>query len=379
MPVLVERESQLSALARELAGASVYYLDTEFDSRATRTTLCLIQLYAQGETYVIDTLALRDLRPLTEKLGDPRSTWVLHGGHQDIPLLCRALAIDELPRVFDTQIAWGLSSPEPAASFSYLNYKLLGLRSSKHHQSDDWQQRPLTHSQITYAAHDVETLPQLYRCLCERLAERGREHLAEQASRDILCAVAEGWEPLSLESFRNAWQLEPAGQRALSELIEWYNSMSDEERAQAPETKLLWSLANRLPKSVESLRQVRGLPRTLSPSHQQRILSIMRAADRAVDHETPLLVPPPYATFERLQLDAWLDYVRCVACAKVEVAKELVLGGQRLRRLRDAVASMGLDAFASPKLLEVMNPWQFEIVGNALQWAAARIESPSSL
>ena len=155
--------------------------------------------------------------------------------------------------------------------------------------------------------------------------------------------------------------------------------MSPGERYQAPESKILWSLANRLPQSVEALRQVRGLPRNLTPNHQQRILSIIRGAERADNRHLPLLVPPPYATFERLQLDAWLEYVRSAACAKAQVSKELVIGGHRLRRLREAVAQSGLDAFEPAALLDLLGHWQFEIVGEALAWAAARNEFPSAL
>jgi len=379
MPILIENDAQLHWLAAELGNTGVYYLDTEFDSRASGTTLCLIQLREQDEVYLIDSLALRDLSLLSDKLGDPRSTWVLHGGHQDVPLLRRSLGLAGVPSVFDTQIAWALSSPEPAASLSYLSFKLLGVRSSKHHQSDDWSRRPLTHSQLAYAAHDVEALPQLHAILSQRLADLGRERIARVACQEFLCEAVADWEPLALESFRTAWQLEPVGQRALSELIEWYNSMSTAERVRAPDAKLLWPLANRLPKSVDTLRQVRGLPRNLSPDHQQRILSIMRNAARADNSSMPVLLPPPYATFERLQLDAWLEYVRCVACAKVQVAKELAVGGPRLRRLRETVAKAGLAAFNSEELLESIGEWRFELLGEALRWATTRVTFPTLL
>ncbi len=379
MAILVEQPGQLAALAGNLGGDSLYFLDTEFDSRSTGTTLCLVQLYANGEIYLIDTLALRDLHPLAEQLGNPDSIWIFHGGHQDVPLLRRALGLSEPPCLFDTQIVWGLSSPEPATSFAYLNYKLLDIRGSKQHQTDDWLRRPLTHSQLDYAAHDVDTLPRLYDILMRRVTDLGRYQQVTAACRQILGSSEENWEPLSLESFRNAWQLEPAGQRALSDLIDWYNALTPRERDEAPESKLLWSLANRLPRSVEALRQVRGLPRTLTPAHQQRILSILRGAEQDGSRETPLLEPPPYATFERLQLDAWLEYVRCAACAKAQVAKELVLGGHRLRRLKDAVAKLGRDAFLSETLADILGNWQFELLGDALMWAAKRIEPPTAI
>ena len=334
MTTLVENQNQLALLAERLRPGTWFYLDTEFDSRAKGVTLCLIQLYAEGDIHIIDTLALRDLQPLAAALGDPTSTWILHGAHQDIPLLQRALGLVHLPQLFDTQIVWGLLSPEPATSFAYLNYKLLGIRSSKQHQTDDWTRRPLTRAQLDYVVHDVETLPRLHELLLRRIENLSRVQLAADACRELLVGANTGFEPLSLDSYRNAWQLQPAGQRALVALIDWYNALTPREREVAPEAKLLWSLANRLPKSIEMLHQVRGLPRSLVPVHQQTILSIMRAADSQWAQATPPLEPPPYATFERLQLDAWLEYVRNVACAKAQVAKELVLAGHRLRRLK---------------------------------------------
>jgi ribonuclease D len=379
MSIFVEKPAQLASLADDLGHDSLYCLDTEFDSRASRVTLCLIQLVANDEIYIIDTLALRDLQPLTEHLGNPNCTWIFHGGHQDVPLLRRALGLSQLPRLFDTQIVWGLSSPEPATSFAYLNYRLLGIRGSKQHQTDDWMRRPLTHSQIDYAAHDVETLPRLYQLLSQRVTDLGRHRQATDACQEILGGAQACWEPLTLESYRNAWQLQPAGQRALSDLIDWYNALTPHDRDSAPESKLLWSMANRLPKSVEALHQVRGLPRTLTPAHQQRILSIMREAERSGSRQPALLEPPPYATYERLQLDAWLEYVRCAACAKAQVSKELVLGGHRLRRLKDSVAKLGLDAFQPETLAEILGNWQFELLGDALVWASKRIEPPTAL
>jgi ribonuclease D len=228
-------------------------------------------------------------------------------------------------------------------------------------------------------AHDVETLPRLHELLLKRLEDLGRVPWAAAACHELLIGADTGFEPLSLDSYRNAWQLHPAGQRALVALIDWYNALTPREREVAPEAKLLWSLANRLPKSIDTLHQVRGLPRSLVPVHQQTILSIMRTADTQQAQPTPLLEPPPYATFERLQLDAWIEYVRNAACAKAQVAKELVLAGHRLRRLKDAVAATGMRAFQPAALLDTLGSWQAALVGESLAWCAMRIPLPSAV
>ena len=378
MWTLVDGPPQLLTLVNQFRGGATYCLDTEFDSRSSGTTMCLLQLRVDDRTFLIDTLALRDLAPLAESLGHPESTWVLHGARQDIPLLLRALRLSAAPRLFDTQIAWGLLGPEPATSFAYLTYKLLGTRTSKQHQSDDWTRRPLSKSQLEYAAHDVNDLPTMHKMLTDRSAGLGRERAIVEACRELLCEPPEASEAVSIESFRNAWQLQPQGQTALTDLINWYNAMPAAERERTIEAKLLWSLANRLPQSPEALRQVRGLPR-LSPQLQERLLSIMRAAAQSRADSGDLLEPPPYATFERLQLDAWLEYVRTVACAKASVSKELVLAGRRLRQLKELVVKEGLGALSAQALPDVIGAWQYSLVGEALLRVAQRIGMPDSL
>lgn len=376
MWTLVDREQDLLALTDQLTDATTYYLDTEFDSRSDRTTLCLLQLHANDHTFLVDALAVRDLGPLGAVLTRPDITWVLHGAHQDIPLLTRDLRVDRPPRLFDTQIAWGLLSPEPSTSLTYLTYRLLGMRNSKHHQTDDWTRRPLSKSQLAYAAHDVTNLPPMHIKLHESLLALGRESAVHDACYEILCGAREAPEQLAVESFRNAWQLEPAGQHALAELVIWYNSLSLEAQNRTLESKLLWSLANRLPRTTDELRQVRGMPR-LSQDHLGRILSIINDALRTPPLSSQLIEPPPYATFERLQLDAWLEYVRALACARERVSRELVLAGRRLRQLKELIVDDGPAGLTRESLNRVLGRWQYSLIGDALLWAANHVPFPA--
>jgi len=378
MWTLVAHQRDLFALTQQLTGTSTYYLDTEFDSRADGTTLCLLQLHAEGQTHLVDAQALGDISELAVALGRPGVTWVLHGAHQDIPLLTRALRLSAPPTLFDTQIAWGLTSPEPSTSFSYLTYRILGTRHSKQHQTDDWTRRPLSKSQLSYAAEDVNTLPAMHTFILRRIVELGRERAVHDACYDLLCGASEPSELLSVESFRNAWQLEPAGQIALRGLISWFNALSPVERTQTLDSKLFWSLANRMPTTPEGLRQVRGMPRLPGPQ-QERILSLIREAQEGPLTSVQLIEPPPYATFERLELDAWLEYVRTIACAKARVSKELVLAGRRLRQLKELVVKDGVQGLNDQSAERILGSWQYSLVGEALLWAAHQIAAPASL
>jgi hypothetical protein len=121
------------------------------------------------------------------------------------------------------------------------------------------------------------------------------------------------------------------------------------------------------------------MPRRLDCLHQDRIISIVKDAHQSGHPSVNLLEPLPYATYERLQLDAWLEYVRTTACAKAQVSKELVLAGRRLRQLKEAVAKDPLGAFEPEALKSILGSWQYTLIGEALIWAAGKIESPAAL
>ena len=243
----VDSQAELSRVAADLAGARALYLDTEFDSGRGETLLCLLQISGGASIHLIDTLRLSSLEALRPVLCDPELEWVVHAGSQDVALVMARVGLSEMPRVFDTQVAWALVSPEHSVSLAYLRFVLLGVRSGKAHQADDWRRRPLPQTQLAYAAQDIEDLPALRNELGRRLAESGRERFVHAASLEAVTPSAADAESLTLEGFRNAWQLDVHSQAALRWLIAWYNGLSAVERAGAPDPKTLLAIAGRLP------------------------------------------------------------------------------------------------------------------------------------
>ncbi|HEY0468583.1 MAG TPA: ribonuclease D, partial [Polyangiaceae bacterium] len=221
---LIATASDLAALNQSLRGSEVLFLDTEFESNRSGTELCLLQISDGRQVFLVDAIVLRDLRPLADVF-QGGALWVLHAGQQDVMLLGERLGLGTRPRVFDTQIAWSLSTVEHSVSLAYAQFRALGLRGSKAHQADDWVRRPLPASQLAYAAADVEHLPELYRFLTERLTALGRVDLVPVASAESVWTEAALPTVLALESFRNAWQLDHRGQAALRYLIQWFNEL----------------------------------------------------------------------------------------------------------------------------------------------------------
>ncbi|MCA9632961.1 MAG: hypothetical protein KC766_35155 [Myxococcales bacterium] len=339
---LVDSPPALERTAKELAGAEQLFIDTEFESTREHRTLCLLQI-SRGETiYLVDTLRLGNLSALAPVLEAEATEWVLHAGQQDVLLLLERFKLKRTPPIFDTQIAWGLLGPEPSVSLAYLQFRVLGLRAGKAHQADDWKRRPLPQSQLEYAAGDIAHLPELRAELGARLRSKQREQCVFDAGRDALVPSDDPPPELNLDSFRNAWQLEPPNQAALRALMDWYNGLPAHKRAQAPAPKTLLAIAGRLPEEGQDVARIKGVPMGWGRRYGDQIAAlVVKAVNGARAGDFVPIDPPPYATFEEIRLDAYFATLRAEVCAMLQVAPELAMPTRVLRRLRAALLAGG--------------------------------------
>jgi ribonuclease D len=366
---LVDSQSGLELIADSLADARSLFLDTEFDSSREGRVLCVLQISDGGRIHLIDTLRLQNLDALRPVLAAPDREWVLHAGSQDVELLAERFSLKQPPHVFDTQVAWALTSAEHSVSLAYLRFQLLSVRTGKSHQADDWKRRPLPAAQLAYAASDIEDLPSLHESLRARLAGVGREGIVHAASIEATWPVREAPDPLSLSSFRNAWQLDVHSQAALRFLIEWFNELAPPERAQAPDAKTLLAIASRLPEDADALSRIKGVPRRFAAARGARLTGeMMRATATADGSDFVPIDPPPYATFEEIRLDGWLSLARAEIACELGVAPELAFPNRLLRKLRQRILESG-DRAAGADALE---GWRAELCGEAWRQFARR-------
>src|ERR1700728_5261097 len=103
MTTIIGDPDSLLQLCGELAQQRVIGLDTEFMRERTYfARLCLLQLSHATRSVCVDTLALRDLSPLSATMSDARIGKVLHAARQDLEVL--APATGPLVALFDTQV-----------------------------------------------------------------------------------------------------------------------------------------------------------------------------------------------------------------------------------------------------------------------------------
>jgi ribonuclease D len=178
----VQTEGGLNAVADARKGVPLLAVDTEAAGyHRSDDRICLLQLSTRARTWVIDTIALRDLRPLQRILGDAKTELVLHDADYDLRLLSRDHAM-HVARLFDTKVAAQFLG-EPNIGLADLVEKHLGVRLEKKHQRADWAQRPLSPELLEYAAEDTRHLPALRDHLLLVLKRLNREAWAEEEFR----------------------------------------------------------------------------------------------------------------------------------------------------------------------------------------------------
>jgi ribonuclease D len=347
---------------REIEGAPRYYIDTEFESSKRGKQLSLIQISRGEEVYVIDVLGLTSHQHTLGDLGSvifaPNCEWVLHAGLQDIELLLAQFQQGAPPALFDTQVVWSLTGPEASVSLAFLQFKVLGVRSSKGYQADDWLRRPLPRAQLEYAATDIVHLPALERELRRRARELGREHVIADACRELLLPEPAGSTLLGFESFRNAWQLDGAGQSALRALIDWYNALGP--GALALQSRTLLSIASRMPANMRELSRIKGVSPNLCRAHGAELVALLQRA-KATAPAGEALEPVDYASFDDFVREARLSLVRAELCAELRIAPDLALPMAVVRRMQQRVKAAGDLRAAATEL----SGWRASLFGEA--------------
>ncbi|MVN57750.1 ribonuclease D [Adlercreutzia equolifaciens] len=172
----IASQENLEAFVRRAASSSVLAIDTEFLREKTYyANLCLIQLATDTVVAVVDPFAIEDLKVLAPLLSDPSIVKLFHAGGQDLEILYRELGVLPAP-LFDTQVAATLLGHTQQIGYGPLVHSLCGVNLKKSDSFTDWSRRPLSASQLEYAADDVIYLPKMYRIMVEKLESKGRLH-----------------------------------------------------------------------------------------------------------------------------------------------------------------------------------------------------------
>ena len=176
---------QVSDLALILFQERCIAIDTESNSRHRYPEqVCLVQVATSNKVYLIDTLAVDDMKPIGEVLADETVVKVIHGADYDIRCMDREWGF-RVRNLFDTSIAARFVSLEQTG-LSALTEALLGVHIPKlaSIQKSDWSHRPLSQKALSYAATDVWHLLSIQKALESRLRTLARSTwVSEECAR----------------------------------------------------------------------------------------------------------------------------------------------------------------------------------------------------
>ena len=171
---IVQDNKSLKKLCKNLIKQKIIYLDTEFlRDRTYWPLLCTIQIRTQRKSYLIDMMSddQMDFEQLKDILKNKNILKVIHSARQDIEVLLYNFNLVVWP-IFDTQLAYGLVSNENNIGYTNLVEKLLKIKLSKKYQQSNWNERPLSKSQINYAENDVKFLPKIHKIIVDKIRKQ---------------------------------------------------------------------------------------------------------------------------------------------------------------------------------------------------------------
>jgi ribonuclease D len=300
----INSESALATWFSEQSDSSVIGLDTEFMRTDTfYARLALIQAEIGGRTAVIDAPALDGHIALAACLADARSVCVMHSASEDLEALS-AIIPSGPATLFDTQIAAAMAGLGSGLSYQKLVAALLGVDLPKGETRSDWLKRPLTASQLEYAAQDVEHLPQIHALLSARLAELGRaEWLAEDCRRLVekVCRSTPDAQPQRAFPRASDWPLEQ--QALLRKVLLWRETKAralDKPRSWILDDARMLDLAAHPPRDGADLfERCKGL-RALRGPQREELLDVLHAQPTAEELDFAPIPPPPTPADRRL-------------------------------------------------------------------------------
>ena len=187
---LISQPAQLPPLYAALDRCAEIALDTEADNLFRyRTQVCLLQIMAVDEIYLVDLLADLPLEQLWTRLAS--KPLIMHGSDYDLRLLWELCRFQPLS-LFDTMFAAQLLNI-PRFGLAALLEQNFGVQLDKDHQKANWSQRPLERAMLDYAALDVYHLPALRDRLRDELVRLGRLEWLEQKCRWQMAVARDGF------------------------------------------------------------------------------------------------------------------------------------------------------------------------------------------
>ena len=345
-------------------------LDTEFMRVDTFYPIAgLLQIGDGASAFLIDPLSITQWQPLTQLLENPGVIKVLHACSEDLEVLLRLTGGLPAP-LFDTQLAAAYLNLGFSMGYSRLVQEVLGIELPKGETRSDWLQRPLSDTQVSYAAEDAVHLAEVFEKLRPQLSEDKYAWVLEDGA-ELVAQLRREVNPLELyREAKLAWKLSRAQLAVMRELCAW---REHEARARnLPRNRIvreqsLWPLARTQPDNLQALAKIEDMhPRTVRQDGEH-ILELIKRVASVPAEQWPQALPEPLP----IEASAVLKQLRAIGQAEAErldMAPELMLRKKTLEALLKSGYPDG-----PYQLPDSLRGWRRERMGQALLDSLANV------
>jgi ribonuclease D len=159
---VIDSLDDLAFLNEELLGKPYVGVDTEF-RRTTKDNmrLALLQINDAEEIYLVDTVLINDPKDHCSFLFSDSVIKVFHSCKEDIEAIYSWTG-KKMINLFDTQLAEAFLNGHYSIGYQGLVKEKIGITVDKGETRSNWIRRPLTDSQLHYAASDVDFLIDIF-------------------------------------------------------------------------------------------------------------------------------------------------------------------------------------------------------------------------
>lgn len=350
---------EVCQLARQKSAVA---LDTEFVRVSTYfPKLGLIQLYDGDRVSLIDPLTITDFSPFVALLADSNVLKILHACGEDLVVFLQEF--EQLPQpMIDTQIMARFLGLGNSVGLAKLALQYLNIEVDKGATRTNWIKRPLSDTQLHYAAGDVWYLLPLYEHLQKELSQSPWQN-SVQSDCELALAKTKKLQTRDTEKayldIPNAWKLNPLELARLKILAQWRQEVAIERDlalSYVVKSENLWKVAKYNPRNTSEMLEM-GLTNNEVRVRGKKILQLLAQARRVSPYDYPKRI-------ERIVDDS--RYKKAIRLLQ-EKAYELTPQGLTLeilaskRSLEDLIKWVWLQKESQEKLPDLLIGWRREI------------------
>lgn len=355
--------AEVQAFADEARTEGRLALDTEFLWERTYAPVpCLVQVATSRRIAVVDPIAGGDVGPIAALVGDPAVELLMHAPSADLLLFAQRYDVRPV-NVFDVQLVAGFVGHGSGLAYDRLVERLLRVRLVHAETFSNWSKRPLSETQVAYAADDVRHLHAMAAALARDLDRRGRTTWAQdELDRRYGTGIGPSDPRAAYQHVPRRGRLTGRQLAVLREVAAWR-----EGEARAKDLPVGWvvkdptliELARTMPRDAAAVGRVRGAG-AVAGSALERLLAAIEAGVAADPIELPR-EPSPSVVRRVTAAAALASILMRVRCDAADLAPELVASRSDLETFVEGI----ITGAAAPTRLE--EGWRHDLVGAELR------------